>query len=63
MSFTFRLSAAYWWTLMPDDIEVEDTHEVFDHHGYDPYSTPLDTLMSNEAMGFATAGAMYGDYN
>jgi len=46
---------------MDDDIEVEATHEVFDHHGFDPYSTPLDKLFGNEAMGFAMAGAMSGN--
>lgn len=46
-------------SLLSDDYaEVEGTHSVFDHHGHDPYSTPLDTLFGNEAMGFAMAGAM-----
>jgi hypothetical protein len=42
-----------------DDGEVEGTHDVADHHGYDLASTPLDKLFSNDAMGFDTAGAMY----
>lgn len=43
-----------------DDIEVEGTHDVFSKHGYDPYLTPIDTMMSNEAMGFDMEGAMNG---
>lgn len=41
--------------------EVEGTHDVADYHGYDLACTPLDKLFANEAMGFDTAGAMYGD--
>lgn len=46
----------------PDYIlpEVEGTHDVADHHGYDLASTPLDKLFANQALGFDTAGAMYG---
>lgn len=48
-------------SLLSDDYgEVEGTHSVADHHGYDLASTPLDKLFANEAMGFDTAGAMYG---
>lgn len=43
-----------------DYAEVEGTHSVADHHGYDLASTPLDKLFANYAMGFDTAGAMYG---
>lgn len=46
---------------MPD-YEVEGTHEVLDHHGYEPYSTPVDRLMYDDAMGFDYANAM-ADYN
>jgi len=42
-----------------DYAEVEGTHMVADHHGYDLASTPLDKLFANEAMSFDTAGAMY----
>lgn len=47
---------------MLDEYEVEGTHDVLDHHGYEPYSTPVDRMMSNDAMGFAYANAM-ADYN
>jgi len=43
-----------------DDPEIEGTHDVADHHGYDLATTPLDKLFANEAMGFDTAGAMFG---
>lgn len=43
-----------------DDAEVEGTHSVADYHGYDLASTPLDKLFANQAMGFDTAGVMYG---
>lgn len=47
--------------LSSDDYaEVEGTHDVANYHGYDLASTPLDKLFANEAMGFDTAGAMYG---
>lgn len=40
--------------------EVEGTHGVADHHGYDLASTPLDKLFANTAMGFDSAYAMEG---
>jgi hypothetical protein len=45
----------------PFDIESEYTQDVFDQHGYEYGTTPIDTMMANEAMGFDMAAAMSGD--